>query len=199
MLPPTPVTLEGDFVRLEPLAMSHLEPLCAVGLDPSLWEWTVSKVATCEQMAAYLQDALDGQAAGTMLPFVTIERASGTVVGSSRYGNIDVTNRRLEIGWTWVAPAWQRTAINTEAKLLMMRHAFDGLGCQRVELKTDARNERSRRAILRLGAKEEGRLRKHMVVAGGRVRDTVYFSVIDDEWPTVEARLMAMLSHHAQP
>ena len=119
---------------------------------------------------------------------------SGTVVGSTRLGALALAHRRAEIGWTWIARPWQRTAINTEAKLLMLRHAFGPLGCQRVELKTDARNERSRAAMRRIGAVEEGTLRKHMITARGHVRDTVYYSITDEEWPTVEARLVTRLA-----
>ncbi|MEM1128413.1 MAG: GNAT family protein [Bacteroidota bacterium] len=194
MTPVAPVVLEGDHVRLEPLSLDHLTALTAVGLDPDLWQWTGSLVRTPDDLAAYVQAALDGQARGVMLPFATVERGTGTVVGSTRFGNVALAHRRVEIGWTWVARPWQRTAINTEAKLLMLRHAFGPLGCQRVELKTDALNERSRRAIRRLGAVEEGTLRRHMVTASGRVRDTVYFSITDAEWPGVEARLEAKLA-----
>lgn len=185
----TPVTLEGRHVRLVPLSSDHLQPLCEVGLDEELWQWIPNPVRSRDEMARYVQDALDGQARGEMLPFATIECAGGTVVGSTRFGNISLPNRRLEIGWTWLSRPWQRTVINTEAKLLMLRHAFDELGCHRVEFKTDALNTRSRRAILRLGATEEGVFRKHVVTANGRLRDTVYFSITDDEWPQVEARL----------
>jgi RimJ/RimL family protein N-acetyltransferase len=189
-----PVVLEGRHVRLEPLAESHVEPLAAVSLDPELWRWTVSQLHSVDDLRAYVEEALALQRDGSALPFATIDRASGRVVGSTRFGNIDRTHRRVEIGWTFVARPWQRSAINTEAKYLMLRHAFESLGCRRVELKTDALNARSRAAILRIGAVEEGTLRKHMVTAGGRARDTVYFSVVDDEWPAVRARLEAMLA-----
>lgn len=197
MQPLTPLVLEGEHVRLEPLSLDHLDAMCEVGLDDGLWRWIPKPVPSREDMVTYIQDALDGQARSEMLPFATVERASDTVVGSTRYGNIDLPNRRLEIGWTWVARPWQRTAINTEAKLLMLRHAFDALGCHRVEFKTDTLNERSRQAILRLGAKEEGVLRKHIVTASGRIRDTVYFSITDGEWPEVEANLEEKLARHA--
>ncbi len=189
-----PLILEGQYVRLEPLSLDHLDALIEVGLDEDLWRLTPTPVQSRDDMAAYIQTALDGQAQGTMLPFATVERASGTVIGSTRFGNVALAHRRVEIGWTWIAAPWQRTAVNTEAKLLMLRHAFGPLGCHRVEFKTDALNERSRRAILRLGATEEGTLRKHMVTASGRVRDTVYFSITDDEWPRVEANLIAKLN-----
>ncbi len=185
----TPVTLEGRAVRLEPLAAGHLDALCHVGLDPSLWAWTTSHVATAADMRRYVEAALTEQAAGHALPFVTIEKATGHVVGSTRFGNIAPAHRRVEIGWTWVAPAWQRTAVNTEAKKLMLAHAFETLGCIRVELKTDVLNTRSRRAIERLGAQQEGILRHHLITDQGRVRDTVYYSILAAEWPLVKAGL----------
>lgn len=193
------VTLEGTHVCLEPLQLSYLDDLCEIGLESTLWEWTTTKVLTRVDMAAYVELALAEREQGTMLPFVTIAKDTGTVVGSTRFGNIDLHNRRLEIGWTWVAPAWQRTAINTEAKLLMLRHAFEVLQCHRVELKTDALNTRSRNAIARLGAIQEGIFRKHMQVDDGRIRDTVYFSIIDTQWPAVESTLMDKLSTPLQP
>ncbi|MAQ94757.1 MAG: GNAT family N-acetyltransferase [Rhodothermaceae bacterium] len=193
----TPVTLEGAHVRLEPLTRAHLDALAEVGLDPDLWIWTASTVRTRDDLAAYVETALAGQADGTALPFATVDRASGRVVGSTRFGNYVAAHRRVEIGWTFVAPPWQRTAVNTEAKLLMMAHAFDTLGLTRVEWKTDALNARSRAAILRLGAIEEGTLRSHMVVRDGRLRDTVYFSVTADEWPAVRDRLTARLAQGA--
>ena len=190
----TPTVLAGDHVRLEPLRRDHLDALAAVGLDPELWRLSTRQVATRDDMAAYLDDALAAQAAGTALPFATVDLASSAVVGSTRFGNAAPAHGRVEIGWTWIAAPWQRTAVNTEAKLLMLGHAFGALGCRRVELKTDARNVRSQNAMRRIGATEEGTLRKHMVTASGHVRDTVYFSITDDEWPAVEARLRARLA-----
>ena len=186
---PQPITLEGRHVRLEPLAQTHHAALCAVGLDPELWELIPYRVATPEDMAAYIQTALDAQAAGTALPFATVDIASGRVVGSTRYMNIDVAHRRVEIGATWIAAPWRRTAVNTEAKYLMLRHAFETLGCIRVELKTDALNQRSRNAIRRIGATEEGILRQHVITWSGRFRDSVYFSILDSEWPRVKRDL----------
>ncbi len=186
--------LEGRLVRLEPLSLAHVDRLCEIGLDEELWRWTVAHVRTCEEMRAYVEAALEEQRQGRSLPFATVERASGLAVGSTRFGNIDLANRRIEIGWTWIARPWQRTAINTEAKYLMLRHAFETLGCLRVELKTDALNERSRRAMLRIGAREEGIFRKHGVTESGRVRDTASYSIVDDEWPAVQARLLGMLA-----
>ena len=190
----SPVVLEGRYVRLEPLALAHLAGLCEAGLDEELWRWTTTAVRTPEQMRAYVEAALAEAATGVSLPFATVEKGSGRVVGSTRFGNIDRANRRAEIGWTWVARAWQRTPINTEAKYLMLGHAFERWGAVRVELKTDSLNERSRRAILRLGAKVEGTLRNHMITQAGRLRHTVYYSVIDSEWAEVKAGLEAKLS-----
>ena len=191
-----PVTLEARHVRLEPLELRHVDPLAEVGLDPEIWRWSPEPLRTREDMRAYVEAALEARRQGTMLPFATVLRDGDRVVGSTRYGAIDLRNRRVEIGWTWITPAWQRSAVNTEAKLLMLAHAFEVLGCQRVELKTDALNERSRRAIARLGAKQEGIFRKHMVTTTGRIRDSVYFSVVDDEWPAVRAGLEAKLLAH---
>jgi N-acetyltransferase len=185
-----PVTLEGNFVRLEPLEeVRHFAGLCDIGLDPELWRLVPYRVTTPEEMRGYIRQALAAETAGTALPFAQIERATGRVAGSARYMNIDTANRRVEIGATWIAAPWQRTAINTEAKYLLLRHAFETLGCIRVELKTDALNERSRRAILRIGAKEEGTLRQHMITWSGRLRDTVYFSILNSEWPEVKLEL----------
>src|SRR6266403_829539 len=149
-----PLTLEGAYVRLEPLARVHLAGLAEVGLDQELWRWIPTPVRTQEEMAAYIEAALDEQAQGVALPFAIVEKFSSRAIGSTRYGNIDRRHHRAEIGWTWVAREWQRTAMNTEAKYLLLEHAFESLGCVRVELKTDSLNERSRAAILRIGARE---------------------------------------------
>ena len=188
-----PVTLAGRHTRLEPLAQTHHAALCAIGLDPEVWEFFPYRATTPEGMAGYIQSALDAQAAGSALPFATVHAASGQVVGRTRFMNIDQPNQRVEIGSTWIAGPWRRTAVNTEAKYLMLRHAFETLGCIRVELKTDALNQKSRTAIARLGAVEEGTFRKHIVTTSGRVRDTVYYSIIDTEWPTVKRRLETWL------
>lgn len=192
-----PVTLTGRHVRLEPLSLHHHAALCQVGLEEELWRWIPAPVRTSDEMRAYIETALREQAAGTALPVATIDQSSGRAIGSTRFGNIDRANRRLEIGWTWVAIPWQRSAANTEAKYLMLRHAFETLGSIRVELKTDSLNQRSRNAILRLGAKEEGTLRNHMITASGRIRHTVYFSVTDAEWPAVKASLLEKLARSA--
>jgi len=188
-----PVTLEGRHVRLEPLSQAHQADLASVGLDENLWRWIPSPVGTPAEMSAYIATALEEQARGASLPFALIEKTSGRAIGCTRYGNIDRTHHRVEIGWTWVAPAWQRTTVNTEAKYLLLLHAFETLGCIRVELKTDSLNERSRAAILRIGAREEGTFRNHMITASGRIRHTVYFSILDSEWPGVKSRLQSMM------
>lgn len=190
----TPLTLDGTHVRLEPLTRDHADALAEVALDPELWTLTTSRVHTRADLDAYIDTALAMQTDGTALPFATVHRATGRVVGCTRFGNYVAAHRRIEIGWTFVGRAFQRTAVNTEAKLLMLTHAFDALDLNRVEWKTDALNVRSRTAILRLGATEEGTLRHHMAIQGGRLRDTVYFSVTADEWPGVRERLVARLA-----
>jgi RimJ/RimL family protein N-acetyltransferase len=193
-----PVTLEGNFVRLEPLEEArHFAGLCEVGLDPDLWKLVPYRVTTPEEMREYIRQALAAETGGMALPFVKIDRVSGRIAGSARYMNIDTANRRVEIGATWVAGPWQRTAINTESKYLLLRHAFETLGCVRVELKTVALIDRSRKAILRIGAKEEGTLRQHMITWSGRLRDTVYFSILDSEWPAVKFMLEQKLRQAA--
>ena len=191
---PTPVVLEGAHVRLEPLAPGHLDALCAVGLDEELWRWTIARATTHPEMQAWLDAALAAHAAGTQVPFAIVERAADRLVGSTSYLNIAVADGRLEIGSTWVARPWQRTAVNTEAKLLLLRHAFEVLGYERVEFKTDALNAQSRAALRRLGAIQEGILRRHMRTSTGRLRDTVYFSILKAEWPAVRATLEGRLA-----
>ncbi len=191
-----PVILEGEFVRLEPLKLEHLENLWEVGADETLWRWIPTAIKTRDDMRRYIEIALNEQRQGVSLPFVTIDRSANKIVGSTRFGNIDVKNRRAEIGWTWINPKWQRNFINTEAKLLMLTHAFEIWQCVRVELKTDALNDKSRNAILRLGAKEEGIFRRHLITDAGRFRDTVYFSIIDSEWQTVKANLNKKLENY---
>jgi N-acetyltransferase len=189
-----PVVLEGQEVRLEPLGLGHLEDLCVVGLAPDLWRFIPTPVQDAGDMRAYIELALREQAAGVTLPFATIAKSAGRAVGCTRFGNIERQHLRAEIGWTWIGADWQRTRVNTEAKYLMLRHAFEVWKCNRVELKTDSLNHRSRNAILRIGAKEEGTFRNHMVVQGGRVRHTVYFSIIDSEWAGVKKSLEDGLS-----
>jgi RimJ/RimL family protein N-acetyltransferase len=192
-----PLTLEGRVVRLEPLSLAHLPALAEVGLAAEIWRWMLSEPRTDADLQAWIAAALAEQAAGREVPFATVERASGRAVGSTRYLNIEPGHRRLEIGYTWLAPAWQGTALNTEAKLLLLGHAFELLGARRVEFKTDSLNERSRRALAAIGATEEGTLRNHMLTAAGRQRHSVYFSVIVEEWPRVRQQLQARLDRLA--
>lgn len=196
MKQPAPVELLGKRVWLEPLTAAHLDALSAFAFEPVLWRWTPAAITNGDELRNYISSALKDQAAGTALPFVIRLREDDQVVGCTRYGNIAPVDRRLEIGWTWIDPAWQRSFVNTETKLLLLSHAFEKLGMHRVELKTDALNDRSRNAILRLGAKEEGILRKHVVTASGRIRDTVYYSILDDEWPVVRGNLERRLDRY---
>jgi len=192
----SPVTLEGDVVRLEPIQRGHWQPMwdVAKGSFEDIFRWIPYRVASASDFQMLVDKALAEQERGESLVFVTVERRSGRLIGSTRFMNIDRSNRRAEIGSTWIAPAWQRTAVNTEAKYLMLRHAFEQWGCVRVELKTDALNQKSRTAIQRIGAKEEGTLRKHWVTWTGRIRDTVYFSILDTEWPEVKNMLESKLA-----
>lgn len=191
----TPVTLEGSVIRLEPMRHEHGSIFwkAARGAHEEIFRWYPWPMGTEEDLARYVERVLAEQEKGISLGFATVLRESGEVVGSTRFMNIDAANRRVEIGSTWIVPAWQRTAVNSEAKYLMLRHAFESWECLRVELKTDALNQQSRAAILRLGAKEEGTFRKHVVTASGRVRDSVYFSIVDTEWPEVKSRLERQL------
>lgn len=189
-----PVTLEGVHVRLEPLAQTHRPGLIEVGLAAELWALTVDRIATAADLTRYVQRALAEADAGSALPFATVWRATGQVIGSTRFGNYVAAHKRAEIGWTWLAPAWQRTAANTEAKLLMLGHAFETAGLRRVEFKTSTLNLKSRAALTRLGAVEEGVFRQHMINEDGSNRDSIYFSILDREWPGIRARLLARLT-----
>jgi RimJ/RimL family protein N-acetyltransferase len=193
-----PVTLEGDVVRLEPLADRHLPALAEVGFEPAIWRWTLARITNAAELAAWAGTAMRAADAGTELPFATVERASGRAIGSTRFLNIERQHHRVEVGWTWVAPAWQRTAVNSEAKLLMLEHAFERLGCNRVEFKTDALNERSRTAMLGIGCVFEGIFRQHMVMPGGRLRDTAWYSIVAPEWPDVKAHILERLARHGK-
>jgi RimJ/RimL family protein N-acetyltransferase len=192
---PRPITLEGRFVRLEPLDLDrHWDGLLAIAMDVSLWRFTTAKIRTQGDLRRYLDTALEEQVRGRALPFATVHRESGRVAGCTRFGNLERAHRRVEIGWTWVGEEFQRTAVNTEAKYLMFKHAFEDWGFRRVELKTSSINEKSKAAMRRLGLVEEGTLRKHMLNDDGGSRDTTYFSVVDDEWPAMKARLEGMLA-----
>ena len=184
-----PVTLEGSIVRLEPLSEDHLEGLAEVAFDESVWRWTTARPTDVAGLRAWLDTALAHLDDGSELPFATIDRATDRPIGSSRFMSIVPEHRRLEIGWTWVAPAWQRQGANQEAKYLQLRHAFEDLGANRVEFKTDSLNERANPALLAIGATFEGTFRNHMVMPGGRLRHSNYYSVTVEEWPDRKRRL----------
>jgi N-acetyltransferase len=191
---PEQVTLEGRHARLEPLGAQHRADLVvAANEDPQALRFMMTNIAA-NGWEAWIGEALQGVAAGAYVAWATIDRASGRAVGSTRFGDIEPEHGRVEIGWTWIAPSHQRTAINTEAKLLQLRYAFDQLGATRVALKTDGRNLRSQAAIERLGAVREGVLRRHTRMPDGFLRDTVYYSILADEWPGVRARLEERLT-----
>jgi RimJ/RimL family protein N-acetyltransferase len=183
------VTLEGRDVRLEPLEERHLEGLAEVAFEPSLWRWTQLQPHDLASLRAWLEAALRGRDAATEEPFATVELATGRPIGSTRFMSIVPEHRRLEIGWTWVGLPWQRSGANREAKLLQMRHAFEVLGANRVEFKTDSLNEKANPALLAVGATFEGTFRNHMVMPGGRLRHSNYYSVIAEEWPDVRGAL----------
>jgi N-acetyltransferase len=191
-----PLTLEGSVVCLEPVRREHAELFWEIAKNDleDIFQWIPYSMKTREDFERLIDKAFEEQERSESIVFATVERKSGCIVGSTRFMNMDHINRRVEIGSTWIAPAWQRTAINTEAKYLMLRHAFEVWKCIRVELKTDALNTKSRNAILRIGAKEEGTLRRHLITWSGRVRDTVYFSLLDDEWDEARVRLVARMS-----
>jgi RimJ/RimL family protein N-acetyltransferase len=189
-----PVTLAGSIVRLEPLSMDHLEGLAEVAFDPSIWRWTIARPRDLAGLRAWLDAALANAASGSELPLATVEVASGRLIGSTRFMSIVPEHRRLEIGWTWVAPPWQRQGANQEAKYLQLRHAFEDLGANRVEFKTDSRNERANPALLAIGATFEGTFRNHMVMPDGPLRHSNYYSVIAEEWPDRKAKLEARIA-----
>jgi RimJ/RimL family protein N-acetyltransferase len=191
--------LQGKLARLEPLDERHVPELLSAAADPTTWTWMPMRLDDETAMRTWLADALRARDAGTELPFATLEATTGRVVGSTRYMAIVPAHRRLEIGWTWLAPTAWGSGINVEAKLLLLTHAFDTLGAMRVELKTDARNERSRAAILALGAEFEGIFRKHMRMPAGRIRDSAWYAITDDDWPDVRARLTARLAARRLP
>jgi RimJ/RimL family protein N-acetyltransferase len=198
---PRPITLAGRHVRLEPLTPEHAPDLFdALMADPSIWRWrTVTPPETLDGLRQQIAEALEAQTRGAVVAFAQIARATGRAVGGTTYMNISRKDRGLEIGNTWLGKPWQRTGINTEAKYLLLRHAFEGLGAVRVQLRTDGRNLQSQAAIERLGAVREGVLRKHMLLHDGFLRDTVVYSILDDEWPAVKDRLKAKMAAHAGP
>lgn len=191
---PRPVMLTGEVVRLEPLELRHARDLLQAAADKTIWSYMpLSGFPDLAAVEMWIRDSLAAQAAGTDVPFVIVLKETGVAVGSTRYLDIRRAHRGLEIGWTWLAPGVQRTRVNTEVKYLLLKHAFEDLGAVRVQLKTDARNTRSQRAIERIGGVMEGAHRRHMVTWDGHVRDTIYYSILDSEWPAVKQRLDAML------
>jgi RimJ/RimL family protein N-acetyltransferase len=191
----TPVTLVGRLVRLEPLSLSHIPDLTVAGRNEDVWRYMLyGNIETEEQMRFFVEDLLERQSRGTDLPFTVVHLESGRAIGCTRYLNIDLDNRAVEVGGTWYGASYQRTGVNTECKCLLLRHAFEALGCIRVQLKTDARNLRSQAAIERIGAVREGTLRKHMILPDGVIRDSVFYSILDDEWPQVQKRLETMMN-----
>jgi RimJ/RimL family protein N-acetyltransferase len=187
------VTLEGQLVRLVPLAVDHEPELLSAAQDERIWRYTIHDPRTAESMHDYVRSALADRDRGEALPFAVYHREAGRIIGATRYHSISAANRGIEIGFTWYAPEFWRTRVNTECKYLMLTYAFEVLRCIRVELKTDGRNDRSRAAILRLGAREEGTLRSKVIMRDGHRRDAVYFSILDHEWPAVKDRLESML------
>src|SRR5687768_14178167 len=193
----SPIVLEGQHVRLEPLTQAHTESLVAAAGDGEIWKSDVTVVPSPDTIHKYIEDALRGLERGTELPFAIASKATGNVVGTTRFYEIMPADRRVAIGYTWLARSAQRTPVNTETKLLLLEYAFDHWKCVRVEFITDVLNEQSRTAILRLGAKQEGILRNHLIMPSGRVRDSVVFSVIAEEWPQVRANLEAKLTRRS--
>ncbi|MBI1277358.1 MAG: GNAT family N-acetyltransferase [Anaerolineaceae bacterium] len=194
-----PVTLEGQYVRLEPLSMDHYAGLSQFAMEEEVWRWFPSPLDTPEELRKFIELALKLQAEGSVLPFTTLYKPTNEVVGCSRFLSLDTHSHHVEIGATLVARAWQRSVINTEAKYLMLRHAFETWGCLRVEFKTDSLNTKSRNALARIGATQEGIFRNHIICANGRVRHSVYFSITDEEWPRVKADLEEKLARPFTP
>jgi RimJ/RimL family protein N-acetyltransferase len=192
-MPLSPITLSGRHIRLEPLSLAHVPALTRAGLFAELWRLQPAPVSTQANMLAYVMQALDEQQRGLSLPFVMVRQGDGEVIGSTRYMDIALPHRRLEIGATWLTPACQRSGANTEAKLLLLTHAFESLAMIRVVFKTEVLNEQSRQALARIGAVQEGIFRQHLVAASGRRRDMVYFSILEAEWRAARAGLLARL------
>lgn len=191
----TPVTLNGKHVRLEPMTEAHIPGLAEIGAGQPFWDFMLyGNINTEADMRGWVLDILARAEKGTDLPFTVIHLASGRVAGATRYLNIMPKDRGLEIGGTWYGMDFQRTVVNTECKYLLLKHAFETLGCIRVQLKTDLRNERSQKAIERIGAVKEGILRNHMILPDGRIRHSVFYSILDTEWPDVRSKLEELLT-----
>jgi RimJ/RimL family protein N-acetyltransferase len=188
-----PVTLEGEIVRLEPLSGAHLDALAEVAFEPSLWTWTLAQPRDRDALKAWLDTALANAAKGIERPFATIDRTSGRAIGSTRFMSIVPEHRRLEIGWTWVGLVWQRRGANQEAKLLQLTHAFESLGANRVEFKTDSNNVKANPALLAIGATFEGTFRNHMILPGDRIRHSNYYAIAVEDWPATKANMLERL------
>jgi N-acetyltransferase len=191
-----PVLLEGRLVRLEPLRMDHLPALAEIAFEPVIWRWMPMRMDTEADLRMWIDQALDQAAMGKALPWVTYSKANGSIIGSTRFMDIDLRNRGLEIGGTWLASAWQRSGVNVEAKYLQLRHAFEVLGAIRVSFKTHHKNLQSQNAIAALGAKHEGVFRNHMIMPDGSFRHSVWYSIIDEEWPEVKVAMEARMARH---
>jgi RimJ/RimL family protein N-acetyltransferase len=188
-----PVILEGSHLRLEPLSEGHLEELVSL-FDVEIWRWYTDQINTCDALRSFLQKVLEEQSLGRTLAFAIREKKSERLVGSSRFMNVSPVHRKVEIGSTWYGRSWQRTFANTESKYLMLSHAFDSLSCISVQFQTDVLNEKSKAAIERLGAKLEGVHRNDRICFDGRIRDSVYYSITQSEWPEVKQRLFTRLN-----
>lgn len=193
MLSITPVTLQGKLVRLEPLRERHTHGIWEAGQFEEIWTYMKDRIVRLDDARQFVEQALEHEEKGTELPFAIVREQDGKVIGSTRFLNISRQDRGLEIGSTWLTPSVWKTLVNTECKWLLLRHCFEELGCIRVQLKTDSRNENSQRAIARIGGTREGVLRNHMVLPNGYIRDSVYFSIVDREWPSVDAKLQMLL------
>lgn len=191
-----PVTLEGSIVRLEPLSAAHLDGLAEVAFEPAIWRWTLARPVDIDSLRSWLESAVANAEAGIERPFATLDARTGKPIGSTRFMSIVPDHRRLEIGWTWVASAWQRRGANQEAKYLQLRHAFEDLEANRVEFKTDASNEKANPALLAIGATFEGTFRNHMVMPDQRLRHSNYYSVTVEDWPAAKARLEERLARY---
>ncbi len=193
------VTLEGKYVLLRPPSINDLEELSSAAQDGEIWKNPYALFPNPSEMSEYLQNLMkeeEQQQKKTILPFIIVDKQSNKIVGSTRYLNIDYDNNRVEIGHTWIAKSYRRTVVNSESKLLMLQHAFENLNCIAVEIRTDILNTVSRKAIERLGAKQDGILRNHKIMRNGRIRDTVCYSIIKSEWPTVKANLLQKMINH---
>jgi N-acetyltransferase len=192
-----PVTLEGNLVRLEPLSMDHFPALAEIAFNPQIWQWMTDPMKTADDLRRYIQNAVDAAAAGTAMPWATRSKKDNRIIGSTRFADIQPFHRTLEIGWTWMHPDYQRSGINVEAKYLQLGHAFEVMVARRVAFKTHQQNLKSQTAIRALGAKHEGVFRNHVIMPDGSARHSYWYSIIDEEWPEVKARLEERMQKHS--